>query len=425
MASCREIESLIQGYIDGELSDSERVLLEDHAAECSGCTRVIRQYKRNSAALYEAFAPHRLDHDLASAVMTHLPEMDRSPLAVQEVNYRVKHAAARPGFWVRLTPALAPALIVALAFLMFAYWPQDKSAPENAIGLVTYRAGNVLRSDVEGTVRKHVDLRSFVASGERFETGPGAAMMISLAGPTEVKLAEDTRVRIDGERQVSVERGSAWLHVGKDVRLFRVKTPTGDAVVFGTSFGVRVDADSATVTVSEGLVQVENDVTFRELAPGEQATLVPGRKPLDAKKVDAAAELAWAGRITADGAAQQMFAESIEARPLASMAAEQVFVVQTNGRAVQSLTFEWARDRRQLDHGGYYVHVYDDQMNQLFVEHIRGDVFDTPGRNSYDIVVPGEPIRSVRVLHIKVLPDGHGPQAETAFTKVSAWGIYP
>jgi len=71
------------------------------------------------------------------------------------------------------------------------------------------------------------------------------------------------------------------------------------------------------------------------------------------------------------------------------MTAEQVFVVQTNGRAVQSLTFEWKPEDGVAIQGGYYVYVYDDHMNQLFSDHIRAEVFQFADSNSFDVVVPG------------------------------------
>lgn len=425
MASCRQIESLIQGYIDGEATESERLIFEEHVSECRVCSRALKRHKRSTALLFEVFDEHRLRLDLTPAVMAHLPEMDRSSTAVREVNWRAKHAGSGMTWFLRLVPALAPVLIIVLALAIFYSWPKNGNTASPTIGMVTFRHGQVMRSAGDSTERQSVSLSSYVSVGERFETGDDAAMMLSLAGPTEIKVAEDTRIKVHDERQISVERGRAWLHVGKNVRLFRVNTPPGNVVVFGTTFDVRVEEDMTVVTVAEGRVQVENDVAFREINAGEQVVLRIGKRPLESISVDAETELAWANDITPDTGTQRTFAETVKPIYVAHMPAEQVFVVQTNGRAVQSLTFEWKPEQGVANQGGYYVYVYDDHMNQLFSDHIRPEVFQVAECQSCDIMVPGEPIRDVRVLHIKVVPDGVAGDRETTFTKVSAWGIYP
>lgn len=425
MASCRQIETLLQGYIDGELSDSERVIMEEHVSDCRQCARMLKRHKRSTAALFELMEEYRLRNDLTPAVMAHLPEMDRSPLAVREVNWRVKHTASRWGQLVRLMPALAPAAIVILAVALIYSWPRNGEIPTDTIGLVTFRNGDVMRSSDVGTDRTSVHLRSYVTGGDRFETGSSAALMLSLAGPTEIKAAQNTRMQVRDEREVTVEKGRAWLHVGKDVRLFRVKTPMGDVVVFGTTFDVLVEEDRSIVTCADGRVQVDNGVAFRELNPGDQVVLMVGKKPLEVQTVDPTRELAWADAISPDSGAKELFASAVTPKVVASMAADQVFVVQTNGRAVQSLTFEWKTSGGRPARNGYYVHVYDDHMNLLFTEYLKPEVIRAADRNSYDLVVPGKPIRDVRILHIKVMADSRTGESETSFTKVSAWGIYP
>lgn len=425
MASCRQIETLVQGYIDGELSDSERVIMEEHVSDCRLCARTLKRHKRSTAALFEMLDEYRLRQDLTPAVMAHLPEMDRSAIAVREVNWRIKHTASRWGRLVRLMPALAPAMIVLLAIALIYSWPRNGEIPADTIGLVTFRNGDVLRSSDVGTERSNVSLRSYVSGGDRFETGPAAALMLSIAGPTEVKASENTRMQVRDEREVTVEKGRAWLHVGKDVRLFRVKTPMGDVVVFGTTFDVCVEEDRSIITCAEGRVQVDNGVAFRELNAGDQVILMVGKKPLNVSPVDAAKELAWADGISPDSSAEEFFASSVTPKAVSSMTGDQVFVVQTNGRAVQSLSFEWKASGGKPIRNGYYVHVYDDHMNLLFTEYLKPEVLYSAERNSYDLVVPGEPLRDVRILHIKVMPDSRTGESETSFTKVSAWGIYP
>ncbi|MCC6145082.1 MAG: zf-HC2 domain-containing protein, partial [Candidatus Hydrogenedentes bacterium] len=74
MASCTQVESLIQAFLDGELADSERIILEEHVSHCGGCEGLVKRQRQSAAILYEAFREDRLDVDMTSNIMAHLPE---------------------------------------------------------------------------------------------------------------------------------------------------------------------------------------------------------------------------------------------------------------------------------------------------------------------------------------------------------------
>ena len=62
MASCTQVENLLQAYIDGELGHSDRVILEQHVADCPACAALLRRHQRACAHLFEAFGEERLTH---------------------------------------------------------------------------------------------------------------------------------------------------------------------------------------------------------------------------------------------------------------------------------------------------------------------------------------------------------------------------
>lgn len=425
MASCAQIERMFQAHIDGELGQSDAVILEHHLADCPDCVALLRSHQRACAQICEAFAADRLRHSLAAKVLEHVPDLEHvTTLDVEAVNWRAKHPVGRWARLARRMPAVAGAMLLILAVALVSQWPSSPGTGSGVIGVVTHAQGHAKYSEYDSVRRDIVALKGFVKRGQRYETGAGEALMLTLAGPTHVKLNQDTRVRLYDERKITVETGTIWLDVGKDGRLFRVITPSGGITVFGTVFEVSVDAEKTTVTVAEGRVQVENEVAFRELLPGQQAEIIMGA-PIVPRTVDIAARMAWASRIKADQGAMSIFAKRVLAPGAgAQLRAQPVWVIKDlNGRAVQSIQLEWEPDGYGSGHSGYDVYVSDDKMQPLFKSHVAGRVFADKEISEYTIVVPGQPISGVNVLHIKIVPDFIGGRIETSFGKVEVLAI--
>ena len=268
MASCTRIENSLQAYIDGELGDSDRVILEQHVAECRPCAENLRRQQRANAIVFESFAFDRLRASLRPRILENLPEMDTLPEDIESVNWRAKH----PGPWYTRTaqfvPAAALALLVIVAVVLQHYWPSAN--PQNdRIGLVSFASGVIKRTANNATTRNPVALNDYVLCSDRFETGQAASMMLSITGPTHLKAASDTSFKVVDSRRIQLEDGTIWVEVGHDGSLFKVTTPGGVITVFGTIFSVQVKNDITTVTVERGLVQVENGVSFCRLEGGQ------------------------------------------------------------------------------------------------------------------------------------------------------------
>lgn len=48
--SCRELVEAITDYFDGSMSDAERARFDRHLGECTGCTRVVQQFRETIEA---------------------------------------------------------------------------------------------------------------------------------------------------------------------------------------------------------------------------------------------------------------------------------------------------------------------------------------------------------------------------------------
>ena len=91
MASCTQVNSMLQAYVDDELASSARVIFEQHLGGCDGCRLELRGVQAGSAFLYETLSQARLERDLVDHTLGHLPEMEHPVVDVVGLNLRAKH----------------------------------------------------------------------------------------------------------------------------------------------------------------------------------------------------------------------------------------------------------------------------------------------------------------------------------------------
>lgn len=413
MASCRQIETMLQAWIDDELGHAERVILEQHLAECAMCTALLRKHQRSAALLYEGFAEHQLKTDMRQSVLDHLPEMEPT-----RSNAR-RTAAQRAPTWrrswaARVLPPVAAGLVVALAGVLYLAWPRALGGDAPAIGVVTHRLGEV-KNSVEGRLPGELAaVKDFIHCGQRYVTGPEAKLMLTLRGPTYIKVNGNTQVRLADDREVVLETGHIWLDVAQEGRQFTVDTPVGEITVLGTTFEVFVDRDMTTVTVKNGSVRVENGVVACDLVPGEQLEVAIGQQALEPRKVDVAEVTAWANAIVANQEASELFAVAVQQPTLEQLRAQQCFVFQNSGaKSISTFTLSWAPGAEAPPYCGYDIIVCNDDMVELFRDHIDGEVFARPGQDSCVVRVPDDPISNVKMIHVKLAPDCSSETTET------------
>ena len=419
----------MQARIDGELKPSERVIVDQHMAGCKRCRSLMRQQQSTAALMFEALFDYRLKQDLCQGILDHLPEMQHPcPEAPPGTNWRHESPRSRRSW--QFAMAAAVAVLVMMAGVLYEAWPND-DASGPSIGVVTQADGVVTCNRYGGRRMMAVAVKALIPCGRRLETGPDSTMMITLRGPTNIKLDENTSITVSDDRKVDVRAGRVLLDVSREEREFRVATPMGDITVLGTVFQVEIEGDTATVTVEEGKVRVENEGGAEELEPGEQVDMIGGDRVLQAVAVDVASRVQWAEAIQADPEAYVLFRNEVQPRRIAEMEAEQVFFILASKagayRQISSIRFNWETDVRTAGraHCGYDVlvyHVSGGKKLSLFQAHIDGDVFEDEARHSCEIH-PAKPISGIGMLFVKVVPDYFEGDAETSFTKVSGLGI--
>lgn len=414
MASCTRIDNWLQAYIDGELAQSDRVILERHVAECRQCAQLMAKHRGFSADMYETLSGERLNRDLTAYTLEHLPEMARPEIDVVRLNRRAKHPAIFRERLVRLIPIAAAVFLLILAGIMNKNWPEATLDP-GTIGIVSHASGETYRFGSTNSERDVATLKRFIIGGERYETGPASALMINLLGPSQIRLDENTRVLIHEERRISVEKGRVYLDVDGAKRLFKVLTPMGDITVFGTSFDVSVDNLTTTVAVKEGEVQighVEDDNVFGILHRGEAVSVKSGDRSIAPKAVDVDQVTSWASRIVPDDEAQALFAS----RLLPLQDAEEVvgrsgYFIDTLGKPLKSIIIDWETTTPNIDYSGYELFVYNHRNEALFRSRVPGDVFSQSGITSHEIPYFADRRENLRHVFVKLVPqDGDRKQ---------------
>ena len=132
-----------------------------------------------------------------------------------------------------------------------------------------------------------------------FSSGVGEQVELSLQDGSDLVLNGNSAISVDlgdARRRVELLKGEVWFDVETDVtRPFVVETPIGNVTVTGTSFGVRLDDDQATISLVEGSVRLSTPASEGDgvsLMAGQSAVLTQHQKPSLAV-LDQSAATAW------------------------------------------------------------------------------------------------------------------------------------
>jgi transmembrane sensor len=133
----------------------------------------------------------------------------------------------------------------------------------------------------------------------RYATAIGENRVVKLADGSEVTLSGASAISVDysdERRHVTLTDGEALFNVAKDAgRPFVVAAASGQVEAIGTQFDVRRGLEGVTVTVVEGIVQVQPAATQRQPRPLVAARLSAGHQV----SYSAAGEIGAIARVSA------------------------------------------------------------------------------------------------------------------------------
>ncbi|MBN2310592.1 MAG: FecR domain-containing protein [Candidatus Hydrogenedentes bacterium] len=343
------------------------------------------------------------------------------------LNWRAKHPPSHMRRAMRSLPPVAAAILLVLTIVLQYNWP--KSIPDSgAVGLVTQAVGVASKLDPGWLGQRTAAPKQIVEPGVSYETGADSWLVLSLIGPTQIKLGPESRIRVVNARAIRLDAGRAWLDVGQTGRVFRIATPAGDVTVFGTLLVVEVASGQTVVSVGEGEVTVEKGDSFRVLTRGERLS-IPAIGDLSDPEVvaDMDAEMAWASGVVPLASASALFEESLSGVVTpASFIGRESFVLpippEDRAHGVNVIGIYWTPDEHEAGHCGYHVYVTDGEMKPLLKSYVDGRVFANKARRSCEIAIPGGPVTGAKVLLVRLVPDFSAGSIETKTLGVKARG---
>ncbi|MCA9673118.1 MAG: FecR domain-containing protein, partial [Myxococcales bacterium] len=131
--------------------------------------------------------------------------------------------------------------------------------------------------------------------GAVLRAGKGVRARIVLSDRTVLSLNEQSELRIDDVRRLTLARGEVYAEVEHGSQALVITTPAGPVRVTGTKLDVKVHSSKrATVDVSRGTVEVGEGGRRLAVGAGERAELERGRAPRVGTPGDLSALTRWA-----------------------------------------------------------------------------------------------------------------------------------
>jgi tetratricopeptide (TPR) repeat protein len=265
--NCDQAFLLISADVDHELCDADHARLRRHLDDCSDCRITFEALQHQDAELRQGLGPRRQAVlAVAERVVAQLPRHSTGLLHDPPTEEALRALRWRLGM---VMAAAVAALCFGLRFLL-----PTPHAPE-AAPAVALTPKDMMEHGLTARPRQEVAAAKALGIGETVQTSALQRRRVTLSDGSVLYVNQNTRVRIDGQRRVSLLAGEVFLEVAPRTEApFVVRTTHREMKALGTKFAVQADdAGRAGVVVTQGRVQV-NDVA-EPLSAGDQ--LAPDR----------------------------------------------------------------------------------------------------------------------------------------------------
>ena len=251
ITGCADFQTLMPGFLAGELSGARKLLLEDHTRECLPCRKALK-------VLREANAPAVADTQRLNSgnrFQTKLASLSSTQRTVMR--------------WGIAAVLVAGFGLAAMPFAERFYY--------------SFKVLNTVVQAANGPVYKVSDTDSKalaegaqVAKGEKIRTAKEAGAVMKLPDGSLIEMRERSEFWVsensDGTT-IHLERGNIIVQAAKQRnKHLYVATPDSLVSVTGTIFAVNSGTKGSRVSVVEGEVHVNHDGKEVVLHPGDQET---------------------------------------------------------------------------------------------------------------------------------------------------------
>jgi len=291
---CSDIEHLLSGYLDGELSEPDRVRVRAHLDSCADCRAGLDALGR-AAKMIASPVPDVQPRRSWAEVSGEAAEAGRGQRPAVKLNGKDerRRRAQRPVFWPFAAAAAAAALAVVAV-----YFAGGAGAGTAAGGTVKWAEGAlVARASAEERWQVY-ETGDAVPAGWLVRSRDGRSE-VSLAGGVRLELNSGAEVRLDDEteraRTVDLARGELCCAVPAGYGGFAVRTPAGSVKVTGTEFDVRLGEARrhAEVTTFRGAVKVSAAGRTAKVPAGRAVTTTTQAGPGETRRASVLDAASW------------------------------------------------------------------------------------------------------------------------------------
>lgn len=244
---CEQAITLISAQIDREISAEEQLTLDEHLRQCPACRVTLEAFQHQDQELHRTFEPRR------EAVRARVAEVTASLAPARPTADSWSNRFA-PQLYLMGSLAAAVAVILALA------WRPRPSQPGPVAPPVDLRAEAAAPDWLVPRPRSTAPDAQPLQVGAEVKTRAGERKRVTLPDRSVLFVNQETTVRVENERSVSLSAGNVYLEVaprsGWLGPMFHVKTPTREVLSLGTHFAVAADAVGTEVLVTQGIVGV-------------------------------------------------------------------------------------------------------------------------------------------------------------------------
>ncbi len=171
---------------------------------------------------------------------------------------------------------------------------------ETGVGRFVSITGSVDVQPSGGETWNAASLDTRLCEGDTIRVGERSRAAVALINDAVLRIDQNTAMRLvditpqEEETSLLDVFSGAIQSFSRKPKFLRVSTPYLNGSVEGTEFAVRVDDDSAAITVFEGVVMAANDQGEVAVNPGESAQAAKGQAPQRSVVVKPRDQVQWA-----------------------------------------------------------------------------------------------------------------------------------
>lgn len=275
--NCKESEYLIDDYIDGNISFSEKKLLEEHISVCSNCRNAVNETliitKKISELPKEILPKDELTAKMKQNILNKINGVNVININAEsngQADYRLLKPIRSKNYPFRMSYVLSGAaalllLAVTMLFIYTRYWKSSETGMELSSSVywkINKTSGTPILKNEDKNVTRTLNAIDSLSIGDWIITDNSSSAEIQAAGIGNIKLDPGTNVKFiiseNGNHRIMLETGTIEADIYTSPRTFFVETKSATAIDLGCSYTMTVSENGDGVLyVKEGLVALQ------------------------------------------------------------------------------------------------------------------------------------------------------------------------